>query len=220
MARAQGQQSQPPFNMNPGQQQGPFHDQQNQNQQHIPQGFQAPGVNRAALLQAAFGQNNGGGGAGAHVSRQLELMMAQNPQQQQHNFRMQQQQQSHQLNIPGASMNQQQLPPGMDIFSSNPIGDDGRRASPIPAQTQVQNMALANRSRPNLDQLRERGQSLRNMIASNENQMQQLNSQRSAMSDQTFVSKMRQLQNDTAIKRDGLAKLAKALQIPFVSFLR
>jgi hypothetical protein len=198
--------------MNSGQQQQQsFHDQSNpqQNQPHMPPGFQngAQQMSRANLLQQAFLQNSGAGHN--NVSRQLELMMAQNPQQQHAFNRMQQQ---HQMNMP-AGMNQPQQQ--ADIFSSS---DEARRPSPIPPQgTAAANMALANR-RPNMEQLRERGQSLRQMIAANEIQMQTLNAQRAGMSDSVFLSKMRQLQNDTPIKRDGLAKLAKALQMPFVFF--
>jgi hypothetical protein len=190
------------------QQQQPFHDQQPSGFNLAMQNMQNPTLaNRTQMLL-----NNP---TNPSVSRQLELMLAQNqhPQNSQMNYanRMAQHQQ-HQAGLNGQN--------GLVPPHNDPFVPDGRR--PSPSQPQHQQPPAPNQQIPQNGQVRrpvtqadllEKVQVLRNGISQNEMQMRQLQNSRAGMPDTQFLTRMRQLQNDATGKKEFLGKILAALNM-------
>ncbi|KAF5382094.1 hypothetical protein D9615_004211 [Tricholomella constricta] len=185
-----------------------------------------PSMSRNAMMQA-FGANaSQAGHTNPSVTRQLELMLAQNQPQNspinlaqrlEHQRQQQQQQVQHQQHQQQISMNQSSpgelFAPGMVDRRPSPAhpniqGPNAIGGGPTPQQQHPQQP----QRRLNVNELTERATILRNHIQAQEAMFTQFSAQRPMSPDPNYVNKMRALSSEIKQKKDYLAKMTQAMQ--------
>ncbi|KAF8072116.1 hypothetical protein FPV67DRAFT_1411823 [Lyophyllum atratum] len=208
-------------------------------QTSMPTGFSGAGLpnappmqqsmSRNAMLQAFQANANQAGHNNPSVTRQLELLLAQNQpqnnpinlaQQRMEHQRQQQQQQQAQHQQQLQTMNQSSpgelFTPGMvdrrpspahpNIQGPNPIGGGPSSQPQHPQQpSQPRRMTLV--------ELNERATALRTHIQGQEQMFAQMNSSRPMSPDPNFLNKLRALSGEIKQKKEYLAKMTQAMQI-------
>ncbi|GLB40609.1 hypothetical protein LshimejAT787_0804800 [Lyophyllum shimeji] len=201
-------------------------------QPNMPSGFSATGLPNAPPMQQTMSRNamlqaftNGPqAGHNSSVTRQLELMLAQNqPQngpinlaQRMEQQRQQQQQQQHQQQLQAMNQASAELfAPGMVDRRPSPAHPNMQGPNPVPGATPQQQHPQPPPQmgrRMTMAELNERAAALRNHIQAQEQMLAQFSAQRPISPDPNYLNKMRQLSNDLKQKKEYLAKMTQAMQ--------